>query len=86
MRGWLRFDRRCALPMRGEKKFQAGLSWYFHTISFVTGLISITLEYGIESSRRCTPIKYKDITVTQHGRRMLAGMGILTAVTAAAGD
>src|SRR5215475_10200566 len=42
--------------MRGEKKFQAGLSWYFHSISFVAGLISITLEYGIESSRRWTPL------------------------------
>jgi hypothetical protein len=38
--------------MRGEKKFQAGLSWYLQTISFVTGLISITREYGTESSRR----------------------------------
>src|SRR5215831_7551841 len=42
--------------MRGEKKFQVGLSWYFHAISFVAGLISITLEYGTESSRRCGPL------------------------------
>jgi hypothetical protein len=38
--------------MRGENKFQVGLSWYFHTISFVAGLTSIALEYGTESSRR----------------------------------
>ena len=45
----LPFSRRWALPMRGEKKFQAGLSCYFQTISFVVGLISITREYDTES-------------------------------------
>jgi len=30
--------------MRGEKKFQVGLSWYFHTILFVAGSTSIAHE------------------------------------------
>src|SRR5262245_2887895 len=52
----LPFGRRCALPMRGEKKFQAGRSWYFHAILFDAGSTSITRENGIESSRRWAPL------------------------------
>src|SRR5262245_22448915 len=52
----LPFGRRCALPMRGEKKFHAGRSWYFQTISFVAGLTSMARENGIESSRRWAPL------------------------------
>jgi hypothetical protein len=51
--------------MRGEKKFQVGLSWYFHTISLVAGLTSITREYGT--------IEYQHVAVLQQSWGMLTG-------------
>jgi len=58
--------------MRGERKFETGLSRYIHPISFVAELISITLE---KRQRIIEPmnsvVENQDVAVLQRGWRAL---------------